>query len=100
MDDPLGCRFISLRKRRGLPCLTAIRTSAFFRTCRLLQIEHNVFARTMHAHDLFALERLSDHAGWRLERLFPGTDPDGFDGVTGDTLVQAAHNRFDFGEFG
>src|SRR5271154_4207945 len=54
----------------------------------------------MHPHDPLAFKRRSNNGGGRLERLLPGTDPDGFNGVAGGTLVQTAHNGFDFGEFG
>jgi hypothetical protein len=36
----------------------------------------------------------------RLQRLFSGSDPDRFDGVSGDALVETARDGFDFGEFG
>ena len=67
--------------------------------CLALQIEHDVLARPMHAHDPLALKRRGDDASRRLERLLSGADPDRFDGVSDDARVEAARNRFNFGEF-
>ena len=86
MDDPL--------RRFG------IGTAAFLRLRCFLQIEHNVLARAMHPDDPLALERRGDDAGGRLERLFPRTDPDRFDGVSGGALIETADDGFNFGEFG
>jgi len=76
------------------------RTAAFLRLRCFLQIEHNVLARAMHPDDPLALERRGDDAGGRLERLFPRTDPDRFDGVSGGALIETADDGFNFGEFG
>jgi hypothetical protein len=51
------------------------------------QIEHDVLACAVHSYDPFAFESRSDNGGGRLEGLLPRTDPDGFDGIAGDTLV-------------
>ena len=101
MDNPLRGHTIALLC--GLPRLAATGASICFRPRRprfSLQIEHNVLARAVHAYDPLAFERRCDDASRRLERLFPGTDPDRFDAVSGDTLVEAADDRFNFGEFG
>src|ERR1700691_2154501 len=95
MDDPL--RGI---EGRALLSLGASRALGFVRLRCAVQIENNVLARAMHPHDSLALQRRSDECTRRFERLFFGTDPDRFDGVTGDAFIEALRDGFDFRAFG
>src|SRR5580698_11262901 len=107
MDDPLRGRRVALL--RGSPYLAATGVALCFfcfRCSRMpyrsfdFKVEHNVLTCAMDSRDPLAFKRGSDDVGWRLERLFPGTDPDGFDGVSGNALVETLGDGFYFGEFG
>ena len=88
-------------ERRGLPVWPRTARLPFFFGCDFsLQIEHNVLARTVHAHDPLAFKRRRDDASRRFKRLLSRTDPHRFDCVSGNALVEAARNGFDFGKFG
>src|SRR5215467_2179138 len=63
-----------------------------------LEIEDDVLARAADTRNPLRLQRGSDLAGWRLQRLRFRAKPDGFDHVTCNPLVQATRNRFDFGK--
>jgi hypothetical protein len=103
VHDPLRGSITGCRYRRRLPCPAKRRTLARFRfRCRsiALEIEHDVLARAVHSQDLLSLERRGNYARRRFERLLSRTDPNRFDGISGDALIQAARNGFDFRKFG
>src|SRR6266850_657488 len=67
---------------------------------RWREVNNDVLADALHLVDARTLEDFGDLTGWRFQRLRLGADPDGFDHVSGDALIQAAGDGLDFGEFG
>src|ERR1700691_5218709 len=65
-----------------------------------IQIEDDVLADSPHALDPRALQNRSDLLRRRFQRLGLGAEPDRFDDVTRDALVQAAGDGFYLGKFG
>src|SRR5262245_54272737 len=65
-----------------------------------LEIENDVLAGTANANDLLGLQSGRDFRRWRFERLGLRSQPDGLNHVAGNSLVQAARDGFNFGEFG
>jgi hypothetical protein len=64
------------------------------------EIEDDVLAHTTDALDGAAGERFGHGGGRRLHRLALAREPDLFDAVARDALVDAVGDGFDFGEFG
>src|SRR5271166_2359759 len=67
---------------------------------RPLEVEDDVFADPPHALDAGTLQHRRESFRRRLQRLRFLAQPDRFDNVAGNTLVETASNGFDFGEFG
>jgi hypothetical protein len=64
------------------------------------EVEDDVLAHTIDALDGAAGEGLGHGGGWRLHRLALAREPDLFDAVACDALVDAVGDGFDLGEFG
>jgi hypothetical protein len=64
------------------------------------EIENDVLAHTIDALDGAAGEGFGHSSGWRLHRLALAREPDLFDAVACDALVDAVGDGFDLGEFG
>src|ERR1700678_2204059 len=67
---------------------------------RWVEVEHNVLSHAAHGGDAAVLERRGDFRRRRFQRLWFLAEPDRFDDVAGDALVQSAGNGFNFREFG
>src|SRR5271157_4392554 len=67
---------------------------------RSLQVEDDVFANPSHMRDVGSLQNCRDFSCWRFQWLWLLAEPDRFDNVARDALVETSGNGFDFGQFG
>src|SRR4051812_7720291 len=63
------------------------------------EVDDNVFADALHLTNARALEDLGNLPSGGLQRLGFGPDPNGFDHVSRDALIEPAGDGLDFGKF-